>query len=72
MLEACLTCSPTWPISSLTYQLYIHTRTPHTHSAAVAGICEALRDGACPKLERFSLAYNWVGVLGSREIGAWI
>ena len=37
---------------------------------AASALCSALRSGACPRLRRFSLAWNWIGVLGSRELGA--
>jgi hypothetical protein len=32
-------------------------------------VCSALKSGACPSLRHLAMAYNWIGVLGSRAVG---
>ena len=39
------------------------------YNEACAALCASLRGGSCPELRKLSLAWNWVGVMGSREVG---
>jgi hypothetical protein len=36
---------------------------------ATSAICRTLIAGSCPELRLLRIAYNWIGVLGSRAIG---
>lgn len=43
--------------------MYVYTQT------AALSVCDAVKLGAIPRLTHLGLAYNWIGVLGSRAVG---
>lgn len=40
------------------------------YNEAATAICTSLKEGACPRLEQFSIAWNWIGVGGNKAMGA--